>query len=72
MQLLRLPSGEVSTDFNNAVRAVYQITTTQNDTQDAYTVTQKDPGEGMTNKLSCINYSECYYQNDNDYKEGLL
>lgn len=65
--LARLPQGEISTDWHNAVRAVYQIVGSNDGDKDAYIVTKKDPGEGMTNKLTCTNYSSKFYQNDKDY-----
>ena len=72
VRLLRLPSGEVSTSYDSVVQAVYQIVKTQNDNNDAYLVAQKDPSEGMTNKLLCTNYSDCYYQNDSDFKDNKI
>lgn len=65
--LARLPQGEISTDWHNAVRAVYQIVGSNDGDKDAYIVTKKDPAEGMTNKLTCTNYSSKFYQNDKDY-----
>ena len=65
--LARLPQGEISTDWHNAVRAVYQIVGSNDGDKDAYIVTKKDPSEGMTNKLTCTNYSSKFYQNDKDY-----
>lgn len=65
--LARLPQGEISTDWHNAVRAVYQIVGSNNGDKDAYIVTKKDPSDGMTNKLTCTNYSSKFYQNDKDY-----
>ena len=69
--LARLPQGEISTDWHNAVRAVYQIVGSNNGDKDAYIVTKKDPSEGMTNKLTCTNYSSKFYQNDKDYLKSI-
>lgn len=69
--LARLPQGEISTDWHNAVRAVYQIVGANDGDKDAYIVTKKDPTEGMTNKLTCTNYSSKFYQNDKDYLNSL-
>lgn len=69
--LARLPQGEISTDWHNAVRAVYQIVGSNDGDKDAYIVTKKDPGEGMTNKLTCTNYSSKFYQNDKDYLNSI-
>jgi hypothetical protein len=69
--LARLPQGEISTDWHNAVRAVYQIVGSNDGDKDAYIVTKKDPSEGMTNKLTCTNYSSKFYQNDKDYLNSI-
>lgn len=70
MTLARLPSGEISTGSDSVVQAVF---VTNADTErDAYLITEKSPGEGMTNKLTCTNYDDRYYQNDTDYKNGLI
>lgn len=69
--LARLPQGEISTDWHNAVRAVYQIVGSNDGDKDAYIVTKKDPSDGMTNKLTCTNYSSEFYQNDKDYLNSI-
>lgn len=71
VKLARLPSGEIS-GTDKAVQAVYQIVAETDDNRDAYLVAQKDPGEGMTNKLLCTNYDDRYYQNDSDFTNGLI
>ena len=73
VKLARLPSGEISTGYDgNSVQAVYQIVTEEDKYRDAYLVGQKDPSEAMTNKLICTNYDDRYYQNDNDFINGLI
>lgn len=70
MTLARLPSGEISTSGESVVQAVF---VTNADTErDAYLITEKSPGEGMTNKLTCTNYDDRYYQNDTDHINGLI
>lgn len=70
--LARLPSGEISSGHDAAVHAVYQIVSETDSDRDAYLVAQKDPSDGMTNKLICTNYDGRYYQNDSDYTNGLI
>ena len=72
VKLARLPSGEISSGYDAVVQAVYQIVSEADSARDAYLVTQKDPSEGMTNKLICTNYDDRYYQNDTDYINGLI
>lgn len=71
VKLARLPSGEIS-GTDKAVQAVYQIVAEQDDSRNAYLVAQKDPSDGMTNKLLCTNYDDRYYQNDSDFTNGLI
>lgn len=70
--LARLPSGEISQYGVNSVPPVYQIVAETDAGRDDYLVSQKDPSEGMTNKLLCTNYDERYYQNDDDFINGLI
>ena len=71
VKLARLPSGEIS-GTDRVVQAVYQIVSETDDNRDAYLVAQKDPSDGMTNKLLCTNYDDRYYQNDGDFTNGLI
>lgn len=71
VKLARLPSGEIS-GTDKVVQAVYQIVSETDDNRDAYLVAQKDPADGMTNKLLCTNYDDRYYQNDSDFIDGLI
>ena len=71
VKLARLPSGEIS-GTDKVVQAVYQIVAETDDSRDAYLVAQKDPSDGMTNKLLCTNYDDRYYQNDSDFIDGLI
>lgn len=71
VKLARLPSGEIS-GTDKSVQAVYQIVSESDDNRDAYLVAQKDPSDGMTNKLTCTNYDDRYYQNDSDFTNGLI
>lgn len=72
VKLARLPSGEISTGYDAVVQAVYQIVSNTDIQRDAYLVAEKSPSDGMTNKLICTNYDDRYYQNDTDYKNGLI
>jgi len=70
--LSRLPSGKIAIGHDNVVNAVYQIVKTQDTGRDAYLVSEKSPEKGLTNRLTCINYDERYYQNDSDYHNNLI
>lgn len=70
--LARLPSGEVSTGYNNVVQATYQIVKNEDSIRDAYLVTKKSPSEGMSNSLTCTNYDDRFYSSDKDFINGLI
>jgi hypothetical protein len=68
-------SGNVSVGHHNVVNATYRFVPKLNlsDDQDSYLVTKKDPGENpFTHRLTCINYSNKYYKNDQDFKRGFV
>lgn len=69
--LARLPQGELSIRNPRGLNAVYHIVSSNDGDKDAYIVTKKDPAEGMTNKLTCTNYSSKFYQNDKDYLNSI-
>lgn len=71
LRLSRMPSAPISID--GVVRAVYTLVTHSDTTKDSYIVTKKDVGDNpMTHKLTCINYTDKYYQNDDDFRRGLI
>ena len=72
VKLPRLPSGQIAIGADNVVNAVYQIVSNADNEKDAYLVTEKSPSEGLTNKLTCINYTDKYYQNDADLSNGKI
>lgn len=66
-------SGNVSVGHHNVVNATYRFVPKINlsNDQDSYLVTKKDPAENpFTHRLTCINYSDKYYQNDKDFITG--
>ncbi len=62
--LPRLPLHTISTSFENVVQATYQLVANHHSKKDAYIVTSKEASEGITNKISAINYDERYYSMD--------
>lgn len=71
VELARLPSGEISCT-DKMVQAVYQIVHNDDASRDTYIVIEKSPSDGMANSLTCTNYGDRDYQNDSDYKNGLI
>lgn len=70
VNLARLPAGEIALD--GVVSAAYQIATDTAAKLDNYIVVSKEPSEGITNRLTCTNYDERYYQNDSDFINDLI
>lgn len=53
-------------------RTTYIIVGNESNRQMAFLMTEKEPQESYTNTITGINYTEKYYQNDNDYTNGLI
>nr|WP_315041297.1 host specificity factor TipJ family phage tail protein [uncultured Moraxella sp.] len=73
LTLSRPPSQPLSLDYDAVVRAVYKLSTRTPTDIDSYIVTSKETGgNALSHKLTCINYTDKYYQNDTDFKNKLI
>ena len=70
--LSRAPIQPLSTAWDAVVRATYRVVTHDDYDRDSYIVTKKDVAGALSHKLTCINYDDRYYQNDSDFKRGLI
>ena len=71
--LSRMPSQPLSLSPSAVVRATYKIVAHTEADRDAYIVSSKSAGENpLSHKLTCVNYTDRYYQNDSDFKKGLI
>ncbi|OOR87272.1 hypothetical protein B0181_10505 [Moraxella caviae] len=71
--LSRMPSQPLSLSPSAVVRATYKIVAHTETDRDAYIVSGKSAGENpLSHKLTCVNYTDKYYQNDSDFKKGLI
>jgi len=70
--LSRAPRMPLYLDIDACVRTGYIITGNSSKTPSAYLVQDRTPQAKMTNKITCINYDDRYYQNDQDYADGLI
>ena len=71
--LSRAPSQPLSTAWDAVVRANYQLVLHDDLDRDSYIVTSKEPADNpLSNRLTCINYTDKYYQNDKDFINGLI
>lgn len=73
LTLNRPPNQLLSLDVMSVVRATYKLVNHSEYDRDSYIVTAKDTGGNpLSHKLTCINYTDKYYQNDDDFKKGLI
>lgn len=71
--LARMPSQSLSLGYDSVVQATFKLVSHSELDRDAYIVSSKDRGENpLSHKLTCINYTDKYYQNDDDLKKGLI
>ncbi|WP_352338295.1 host specificity factor TipJ family phage tail protein [Psychrobacter sp. 16-MNA-CIBAN-0192] len=71
--LNRPPNQPISTAWDAVVRATYNLVLHDDVDRDSYIVTAKEPGNNpLSHRLTCINYDAGYYQNDADFKKGLI
>lgn len=71
--LSRAPSQPLSLSYDAVVRATFKLVSHTELDRDAYIVSSKDRGDNpLSHKLTCINYTDKYYQNDDDFRRGLI
>lgn len=71
--LNRPPSQPLSLSPTAVVRATYKLVTHNELDRDAYLVTAKEAGANpMSHKLTCINYTDKYYQYDSAYLNNAI
>ncbi|WP_394260785.1 host specificity factor TipJ family phage tail protein [Moraxella boevrei] len=71
LTLSRPPAYPLS--LNGVVQATYKLINHSEYDRDSYIVTSKDNGSNaLSYKLSCINYTDKYYQSDDDFKKNLI
>lgn len=66
--LARAPLQALVIDHDRYVKTLYSVVHGGNSTdQQAFMLTEMSPNDQMTNKLTCINYTDNYYRNDHDF-----
>lgn len=68
----RAPRIALVTGNDVYARTTYIIVGNDNNRQMAFLMTEKEPQESYTNTVTGINYTDKYYQNDNDYINGSI
>lgn len=70
--LSRAPTQSLVLGTDSTVNTLYIITGNSSTTPSAYLVTERSPQAKMTNKVSCVNYTDNYYKNDVDYINSVV
>ena len=66
------PTQALSTDANNRARTAYVIVANDDVQQRAFLISQIDPQDFYTSKITAINYSDRYYTQDADFINGVI
>lgn len=70
--LSRAPRLALVVDFESAARTTFVIVANDSTRQDAFLVSEKEPVDNMTCKITAVNYDERYWQNDKDFINGII
>lgn len=67
VDLVSAPRLPLVYDDDRYVKTLYTIVRDDQAEREAFMMTELSPDGNMTNKLTCINYSDDYYKNDHDF-----
>ena len=70
--LSRAPRLMLVTDVLNSARTTFVVVANDSTRQSAFLVTEKEPVDIFTTKLTASNYDARYWQNDTDYINGVV
>lgn len=70
--LSRAPRLTLVSAFDSAARTTFIVVANDSTRQDAFLVTEKEPVDNYTCKVTAVNYDERYWQNDKDYINGVV
>lgn len=70
--LARAPKLPLVVDTHKYMQTQYIITEVGNEKTSAFLVTARSTSDNMTTKITAINYSDRYYNNDFDFKNNLI
>lgn len=65
--LQRLPLKPLVTDADRYVKTLYTVVKASDADTQAFMLTELAPNDQMTNKLTCINYTDRYYEKDHSF-----
>lgn len=67
VNLTRPPLRPLVVDPDRYVKTLYTVIKAADTNKSAFMLSEMTPNDQMTNKLTCINYDDRYYQNDHDF-----
>ncbi|MCH7381186.1 host specificity factor TipJ family phage tail protein [Acinetobacter higginsii] len=67
INLIRPPLRPLVVDPDRYVKTLYTVIKAADSAKDVFMLSEMSPNDQMTNKLTCINYDDRYYQNDHDF-----
>lgn len=67
VNLIRPPLRPLVVDPDRYVKTLYTVIKAADTGKSAFMLSEMTPNDQMTNKLTCINYDDRYYQNDHDF-----
>lgn len=65
--LTRPPMEPLVLDPDRYVKTLYTVIKAADSSKSVFMLSEMQPNDQMTNKLTCINYDDRYYQNDHDF-----
>lgn len=65
--LTRPPLHPLVVDPDRYVKTLYKVVKAADTSKDVFMLSEMTPNDQMTNKLTCINYDDRYYQQDHDF-----
>lgn len=65
--LTRPPLHPLVVDPDRYVKTLYTVVKATETAKSAFMLSEMTPNDQMTNKLTCVNYDDRYYQNDHDF-----
>ncbi|MDF2419180.1 hypothetical protein GWP85_16945 [Acinetobacter beijerinckii] len=65
--LTRPPLQPLVVDPDRYVKTLYRVVKAADTSKDIFMLSEMTPNDQMTNKLTCINYDDRYYQQDHDF-----
>ncbi len=67
IHLIRPPMRPLVVDPDRYVKTLYSVVKAEDRPKDAFMMSEMDPNDEMTNKLTCINYDDRYYSEDHSF-----